>query len=71
MLLRERYDDGGFSGGTMERPALQRLLEPIHKVVESYESDVIPSEAVIRLGGNDVEARTSRGRRPSRPTLSQ
>jgi site-specific DNA recombinase len=26
-LLRERYDDGGFSGGTVERPALQRLLE--------------------------------------------
>jgi len=29
MLLRERYDDGGFSGGTMERPALQRLLADI------------------------------------------
>ena len=28
-LLRERYDDGGFSGGTMERPALQRLSEDI------------------------------------------
>src|SRR5436189_4732974 len=28
-LLRERYDDGGFSGGTMERPALQRLLADI------------------------------------------
>ena len=23
---RSDYDDGGFSGGTMERPALQRLL---------------------------------------------
>src|SRR3954454_5904474 len=28
-LLRERYDDGGFSGGTTERPALQRLLADI------------------------------------------
>ena len=25
-LRRERYDDGGYSGGSMERPALQRLL---------------------------------------------
>ena len=28
-LLREHYDDGGFSGGTMERPALQKLLADI------------------------------------------
>jgi site-specific DNA recombinase len=28
-LVLERYDDGGISGGTMERPALQRLLQDI------------------------------------------
>ncbi len=28
-LLPVRYDDGGLSGGTLERPALQRLLEEI------------------------------------------
>ncbi len=28
-LLAEPYDDGGFSGGTMERPALKRLLEDV------------------------------------------
>ena len=28
-LVTDRYDDGGISGGTMERPALQRLLQDI------------------------------------------
>ena len=28
-LVREPYDDGGFSGGTLERPALKRLLADI------------------------------------------
>ncbi len=28
-LLRDAYDDGGISGGTMERPALQKLLQDI------------------------------------------
>ena len=28
-MLAERYDDGGFSGGTLERPAIQRLLADV------------------------------------------
>jgi DNA invertase Pin-like site-specific DNA recombinase len=28
-LLRARYDDGGFSGGTMERPGLKQLLADV------------------------------------------
>src|ERR1700680_4232059 len=28
-LIRTRYDDGGYSGGSTERPALQRLLAEI------------------------------------------
>jgi DNA invertase Pin-like site-specific DNA recombinase len=28
-LVPDRYDDGGISGGTLERPAIQRLLQDI------------------------------------------
>lgn len=29
VLVRDQYDDGGLSGGTLERPGLQRLMEDI------------------------------------------
>jgi len=29
VLVADHYDDGGFSGGTLERPGLRRLLEDI------------------------------------------
>jgi site-specific DNA recombinase len=29
MLVPNQYDDGGFSGGSLDRPALQRLLQDI------------------------------------------
>jgi DNA invertase Pin-like site-specific DNA recombinase len=28
-IIRTRYDDGGHSGGSMERPALQKLLDEV------------------------------------------
>ncbi|MDI9849674.1 recombinase family protein [Rhodoblastus sp. 17X3] len=44
-LLREHYDDGGYSGGTMDRPALQRLLND----VRARRFDVIVVYKVDRL----------------------
>ena len=45
ILVGDRYDDGGFSGGTMERPALQRLLRDVGNGV----IDVIVVYKVDRL----------------------
>jgi DNA invertase Pin-like site-specific DNA recombinase len=42
-LVRDRYDDGGISGGTLERPALKRLIADIQEglvdVVVVYKID--------------------------------
>lgn len=45
LVLPEQYDDGGFSGGNMERPALQRLLAD----VEAKKVDAIVVYKVDRL----------------------
>src|SRR5512139_1227128 len=45
ILVRTRYDDGGFSGGNTERPALQRLLAE----VRAGKIDVIVVYKVDRL----------------------
>src|ERR1700754_5551 len=44
-LLRSRYDDGGYSGGSTDRPNLQRLLDDIR----SRKIDVIVVYKVDRL----------------------
>src|ERR1700751_1338551 len=44
-LIRTRYDDGGYSGGSMERPALKRLLDD----VRPHRIDVIVVYKVDRL----------------------
>ncbi|HEX4694442.1 recombinase family protein [Sphingomonas sp.] len=45
VLLPGRYDDGGFSGGTMDRPALKRLLADVN----AGQIDVIVVYKVGRL----------------------
>jgi DNA invertase Pin-like site-specific DNA recombinase len=44
-LVPDRYDDGGISGGTMERPALQRLLQDIR----DFKVDVVVVYKIDRL----------------------
>ncbi len=44
-LMRDRYDDGGFSGGSMDRPALKKLLD----AVRAKRIDVIVVYKVDRL----------------------
>jgi site-specific DNA recombinase len=44
-LIRDRYDDGGFSGGSMDRPALAKLLDD----VRARKIDVIVVYKVDRL----------------------
>jgi site-specific DNA recombinase len=45
MLIRSRYDDGGYSGGSTDRPDLQKLLEDIR----ARKIDVIVVYKVDRL----------------------
>jgi len=45
LLVPDRYDDGGYSGGTLERPALKRLREHI----EARRVDVIVVYKIDRL----------------------
>jgi site-specific DNA recombinase len=45
ILVPDRYDDGGFSGGTLERPALKRLLGDI----EAGKVDVVVVYKIDRL----------------------
>jgi site-specific DNA recombinase len=45
LLVPDRYDDGGFSGATLERPALKRLLAD----VEAQKVDVVVVYKIDRL----------------------
>src|SRR5438874_13792181 len=45
LLVPDRYDDGGFSGGTLGRPALQRLIRDI----EGRRVDIVVGYKIHRL----------------------
>jgi site-specific DNA recombinase len=45
LLVPDRYDDGGFSGGTLDRPALKRLLADI----EAGKIDIVVVYKIDRL----------------------
>ena len=45
IALRDHFDDGGFSGGTLERPALRRLM----KEIEAGKVDVVVVYKIDRL----------------------
>ena len=48
VATRERYDDGGFSGGTLERPGLKQLLADIDDGLR----DVVVVYKIDRLSGS-------------------
>lgn len=49
--LPDRYDDGGFSGGSLDRPALNRLLEDI----KSGKVDCVVVYKVDRLSRSPMD----------------
>jgi hypothetical protein len=58
--LPERYDDGGFTGGNMERPALQRLLTDI----QAGKIDLVCTYKVDRLNPRGESVRELINRAP-------
>ena len=50
LLVPDRYDDGGFSGGTLDRPALKRLLADI----EAGKVDVVVVYKIVSPTKVDV-----------------
>jgi Resolvase, N terminal domain len=62
-LIRTRYDDGGYSGASTERPALQRLLAD----VRGRKVDVIVNGAAYRPAYPLLHSRASNADLSRRP----
>jgi DNA invertase Pin-like site-specific DNA recombinase len=57
-MVRSRYDDGGFSGGSTDRPALQQLLADIKdgtRLLPGRDSCVTTKAAFSRLTDSSSE----------------
>ena len=64
-LVKTAYDDGGLSGGTMERAALQRLFADINQgLIDAVGAKAVPQDARIRVRhvGGPSNYRAERGR---------
>ena len=48
-LIRNRYDDGGYSGGSMERPALQKLLDDVRARVDRLTRSLADFAKLVEL----------------------
>ena len=67
-LVRDRYDDGGFSDGSMDRPALQKLLIEVQArridVIVVYKVDRLTRSLANRAAPADWMAREESARPP-------
>lgn len=66
-LISKRYDDGGFSGGTLERPALKRLLAAIEQgkiVTQAFNTTTSMGMRTVATSGSSITSLWSTTRWP-------
>ena len=66
-MIRSRYDDGGYSGGSTDRPNLQKLLDDIRAgkidVIVVYKVDRLTRSLADLSGPTILSVRPSRSKR--------